>query len=264
MAEDAQHGMAGRQERHYPTSDNFDAFFGASGSSVMLRRIWREAYGDESPEVASPSSFVTRSELRYIAQALGVGPGQTIVDLACGLGGPGLWVARETGTALIGVDFSPVAIEIARRTARDQGLDEWATFIVADAAATGLPDAAAAGMLSIDAFQLFPDPAPVLWEAARLLPSAGRFVFTTLEPRGSSRLAAYRTLLDEAGLALDAAEEIHDLEYRVRTFQGILAAQDALITELGERAEQTVLAEAREAQHWLAHMRHMRLVAHRR
>ena len=48
-----------------------------------------------------------------------VGPGQAMLDLACGRGGVGLWLARATGAQLTGVDFSPVGITAA--TARAPG-----------------------------------------------------------------------------------------------------------------------------------------------
>jgi hypothetical protein len=50
----------------------------------------------------------------------------------------------------------------------------------------------------------------------------------------------------------------------MQVFRGILAAREALLAEMGELAERTVLAEAEEARHWLPHMRRMRLVASKR
>jgi hypothetical protein len=50
----------------------------------------------------------------------------------------------------------------------------------------------------------------------------------------------------------------------MRVFRSILAAREALIAEMGELAERTVLAEAEEARHWLPHTRRMRLVASKR
>src|SRR3712207_9201436 len=44
------------------------------------------------------SSDVCSSDL---AAAIAAGPGQVLADLGCGGGGPGLWVAREAGAALV-------------------------------------------------------------------------------------------------------------------------------------------------------------------
>ena len=36
---------------------------------------------------------------------LDMSPGSLLVDLACGRGGPGLWLARQIGAALVGVEL---------------------------------------------------------------------------------------------------------------------------------------------------------------
>ncbi len=66
--------------------------------------------------------FVTLPQLRRMAAELRLGPGDTLVDLGCGKGGPALWMARETRARLIGVDFSPVAVEHAGALASTVGL----------------------------------------------------------------------------------------------------------------------------------------------
>ena len=47
-------------------------------------------------------------------ELLQVRPGEMLADLACGAGGPGLWMARETGALLTGVDPSPAGLAAAR------------------------------------------------------------------------------------------------------------------------------------------------------
>jgi 2-polyprenyl-3-methyl-5-hydroxy-6-metoxy-1,4-benzoquinol methylase len=102
----------------------FDAAFAAVEHSGSFRRIWREVYGADYPEEAAPFSFVTITDLHAIAEAVGVRAGGRLLDLACGAGGPGLWVAEKTGADLVGIDFSPVAIAQARAHAERQGLRE--------------------------------------------------------------------------------------------------------------------------------------------
>jgi cyclopropane fatty-acyl-phospholipid synthase-like methyltransferase len=51
--------------------------------------------------------------------ALQVSRGQKIADLGCGRGGPGQWIAGITGAAVVGIDFSAVALDQAR------GLISW-------------------------------------------------------------------------------------------------------------------------------------------
>lgn len=100
-----------------------DTLYARQAESPTHRAIFREVYGAEYPEEVLPLSFITRTLLRRIAQAIAAGPGQTIIDLGCGRGGPSLWVARETGASVVGIDISPVAIEHASQRAREFGVE---------------------------------------------------------------------------------------------------------------------------------------------
>lgn len=93
-----------------PTAADFDQVFSAAAASPGIRRAWQLAEPDLPPEI-EPFSFVSAGLLRHVARALDLSPGQTLVDLACGRGGPGLWLAQQAGTKLVGVDFSPVGVE---------------------------------------------------------------------------------------------------------------------------------------------------------
>lgn len=74
-------------------AESFNVLFAAVPRSPTLRHIWHVGYGPDYSEEADPFSFVTLTDLRRIAREVGVGPGQILVDLACGRGGPGLWIA---------------------------------------------------------------------------------------------------------------------------------------------------------------------------
>jgi hypothetical protein len=58
------------------------------------------------PEEVDSFSRVTPTDLDRISRELAVGPCQTVANLACGVGDPRLWIARETGGSLIGIDVS--------------------------------------------------------------------------------------------------------------------------------------------------------------
>src|SRR5207249_4153588 len=98
----------------------FAAKPGAEGS--VQSRIWMEVLGDEYPVELSPHSYITRTELERFARELELGPADLFADLACGEGGPGLWIARMTGARLVGLDISKVALESAARTSAAMGL----------------------------------------------------------------------------------------------------------------------------------------------
>ena len=97
--------------------------------------MWRAAEPDLPPEI-EPFSFVSRNLLDHVAAALALSPGTSLVDLACGRGGPGMWLAKTTGADLTGVDFSPVAVEQATQRADLFGLTARARFVVGNLEAT--------------------------------------------------------------------------------------------------------------------------------
>jgi ubiquinone/menaquinone biosynthesis C-methylase UbiE len=246
----------------------FDAMLAATANSATLRQISRDVFGPDYPEEAAPFSFVTLSDLRRMADELGVGPGQVMADLACGSGGPGLWVARETGASLVGIDFSRVGIEQARQRAIEFGLSERAQFLVRDVAATGLHEHSLDGAMSVDAFWLFPDKQQAAREIARLLQPGARFVFTTWEfevtpPGWPPQLAQHHDVLAEAGFLVTTSEETPDWKRReLAVYERWLAEQDKLVAELGEVAA-ALIEEARAVPPLLEHGRRILVVARR-
>src|SRR5882672_496364 len=100
----------------------WEAFYAEPRVAEFRRRLYLEAFGEEYPADEATDGYITRSELREMVGTLHVGPGQTIADLGCGRGGPGQWIASATGAALVGIDFSAVALEQARARACRLGI----------------------------------------------------------------------------------------------------------------------------------------------
>jgi SAM-dependent methyltransferase len=191
-----------------PTAADFDEAFSAMAASPGVRRVWEIVDADLPPEI-EPFSFVSVGLLGHVADALALAPGQALVDLGCGRGGPGLWLAQSRDVVLIGVDFSPVAIQHANDRAALFGLAETARFVVGDLAATGLPDATADGVVSIDALHFAGDLAAAGREALRILRPGGRLVLTSWQRRtpDDARLPS-RLRIDWAG-ALRSIGVVH-------------------------------------------------------
>jgi 2-polyprenyl-3-methyl-5-hydroxy-6-metoxy-1,4-benzoquinol methylase len=156
-----------------PTAADFDQAFAAAEASPGLRRVWKLAEPELPPQI-EPTSVVTLGLLGHVGQALDLSPGQTLVDLACGRGGPGLWLAREADVSLVGVDFSPVAVGQAAHRAALFGLADRARFAIGDLTRTGLPDASADAAVCIDAFH-FGVPAAAPTRHAGFFGPAGRW-----------------------------------------------------------------------------------------
>lgn len=229
-----------------PTAVDFDQAFTAAEASPGLRRVWELAEPELPPEI-EPTSFVTLGLLRHVAQALDLSPGQALVDLACGRGGPGLWLAREADVSLAGVDFSPVAVGQATHRAALFGLAGRARFVIGDLTYTGLPDASADAAVCIDAFH-FGVPAAGAEEARRILRPGRRLVLTNWQPKipDDARLPGrvridWPQLLRGAGFAgiqMEARPEWHDAFTRV--YQVALSlgdpGDDACLADLQDEA----------------------------
>ena len=214
----------------------FEATYAAPASRVQ-ERVWREAFGDEYPEGVDPYSYVTASQLRRFVADLALTSGDALVDLGCGRGGAGLWVALASGARLTGVDIAETALEAARERAQRLGVR--ATFVRGTFEATGLPDAAADAIMSVDALLFTPDKAKALVELRRILRPAGRLCLTSWDyhsqPVGRPpQVADHRPLAEAAGfrvLAYDDTERWRELQEA--TGEGLLAVAAELAEEEG-------------------------------
>jgi SAM-dependent methyltransferase len=236
-------------------ASGYDSFYAVWGRSPTLRRIWREhVTGPDYPEEFAHISFLPLAQLRALAAGLDLAAGQVLVDLACGAGGPGLWVSAESGARLVGRDLSPVAAEQAAERAAAVGMAGRAEFGQGSFEQTGIADQAADAIMSVDALQYAPDKMKALAEAARILRRGGRLAFAAFE-LDAERVAGlavwddpvgdYRPLLEHAGFRTLSYEQIPGWRDHVAAGYGaVVAEQEALRTELGPAAATAVLLEA--------------------
>ncbi|HEX3368959.1 MAG TPA: methyltransferase domain-containing protein [Candidatus Cybelea sp.] len=193
------------------------------------------------PEWVIPLSSVDRALLERLAEAMQVGAGDTFADLACGLGGPALWIARETGASVAGIDFSTVAIAHANALAAVLNLAKQAQFYARDATRTELPDASVTAVTSIDAFQ-FIEPEAVTIEIGRILEPGGRAAIVTWEALTDIEIptvvADYRPYLEAAGLAVRTHKVIEGAREReIELYRLLVRYGDTLRAQMGEAAE---------------------------
>src|SRR5215208_537728 len=92
-----QHDTPAADQASPPTAAEFDGEFATVSGSPGLLRVWQEASPDLPPEI-EPYSFVSLALLDHVADALALSPGKTLIELGCGRGGPGLWLAQSHGT----------------------------------------------------------------------------------------------------------------------------------------------------------------------
>jgi ubiquinone/menaquinone biosynthesis C-methylase UbiE len=236
--------------------EGYDAVYDALPGGETFSRLWRmSAYGGDFPEQFAHIGFLTAGEAQRLRGLLQIRPGETLADLGCGTGGPGLWMARESGAVLTGIDPSPAGLAAARQRATGAGLAGRARFQYGTFEHTNLADAAAGAVMSIDAFQYAPGKRAAFTELARIMRPGARAGIICFEVNpatveglpvlGADPVADYRPLMAAAGLTVEAYEETPGWAERVyAAFSAIAASSGMLIAEMGQRAAESIVAEA--------------------
>lgn len=236
--------------------EGYDAVYDALPRGETFNRLWRmNAYNGDFPEQFAHIGFLTVPEAQRLRELLQIRPGEALADLACGAGGPGLWMARESGASLIGIDPSPAGLAGARQRASDTGLAGRALFQHGTFKQTNLPDGAADAVMSIDAFQYAPGKRAAFAELARIMRPGARagIICFEVDPAtvaglpvlGVDPVADYRPLMAAAGLTVEAYEETPGWQERVyAAFSAIAENTGTLIAEMGEQAAAAAVAEA--------------------
>jgi SAM-dependent methyltransferase len=126
-------------------------------------------------EFVEQESFMRASEIRAMADQAGIVPGASVLDLCCGIAGPGRFVTRERGCRYLGADYSASAIGLARQRAGELPCQFEVSRI------PPIPSGPFDVVLLLETMLAFPEKAPLLREISRALLPGGRFAFTLEE-----------------------------------------------------------------------------------
>lgn len=143
-------------------------------------RYVRRMFGAIAPRYDLANAFISaglhRLWKRIAADLTGAPPGGRALDVCCGTGDLALLLARRVGPRgrVLGVDFSPEMLEIARRRAAAVGLGEVCRFVPGDAQA--LPAGSATFDVATVGFGIrnVGHPEAALRELCRVLRPGGR------------------------------------------------------------------------------------------
>ena len=231
----------------------------------------------EPGEFVGQESFMTAGEIRALAARAGIGPGVTVLDVCCGIAGPGRLLTRELGCGYLGVDASASAVALARAQAGDLRC----RFAVAHV--PPLPAGSFDVVLLLETMLAFEDKDAVVRAIAEALRPGGRFVFTLEEgaPLTTAERAAMpdadtvwlspvdelTTSLERAGLAV-AWHEDHSRAHRATAHalaEAFAADEHGIAAQIGSRALDDLLAAHRLWVEWLdaGRVRKLALVAER-
>jgi SAM-dependent methyltransferase len=226
-----------------------------------LQRARRSAYAPG--EYVEQESFMRAGEIRTLAERAGVADGMSVLDLCCGVAGPGRFITGELGCRYLGVDYSASAIDIAR--VRAGGLP--CRFEVARV--PPLPPGTFDVVLLLETMLAFPDKPALLEGISGALTAGGRFAFTLEEGRpltGPERsrmpdadtvwltpLAEMRALLEQAGMVVRWQED-WSLSHRAvadSLIDAFSADAAAIAAQIGGPALDDLLAAHRLWSEWL-------------
>jgi SAM-dependent methyltransferase len=226
-----------------------------------LRRARVAAYA--AGEFVGQEGFMTAGEIRALALQAGIGAGIAVLDLCCGVAGPGRFLTRELGCAYLGVDGSASAIALAEERAGDLPC----RFAVAEI--PPVPAGPFDVVLLLETILAFKDKDALVREIFPVLRPGGRFAFTLEEgaPLTTAERAAMpdadtvwltplhemTASLDRAGLAVTWQEDHSRAHHATaQALAGAFAADaEDIAAQIGRRALDELLAAHRLWIEWL-------------
>jgi ubiquinone/menaquinone biosynthesis C-methylase UbiE len=127
----------------------------------------------------------------WLVDALDPQPGETVLELAAGVGDTGFAAAARLGPSgkLISTDFSAPMVDAARRRAEEVGVSN-VEFRTMDAERMDLADGSVDGVLCRWGYMLMADPVAALNETRRVLRPGGRVAFSVWADPGSNPWAS--------------------------------------------------------------------------
>jgi SAM-dependent methyltransferase len=226
-----------------------------------LRRARASAYAPG--EFVEQESFMSAAEIRALGGRAGIAPGVSVLDLCCGIAGPGRFITRELGCTYLGVDFSSSALDIARARAGDLPC----RFELARI--PPIPPGPFDVVLLFETMLAFPEKEPLLRDVSRALRPGGRFAFTMEEglPLTESErermpdadtvwltpLGEILTCLERVGLRVRWQEEWSRSHCAVAgsLINAFAADATAIAEQIGRRPLEELLAAHRLWSDWL-------------
>src|SRR5215470_7882948 len=160
-----------------------------SDRAAEQRRLILEQFTRQAVPFSQMPAHSNDEANRLLIEMAGVGPADTVLDVACG---PGLVACTlaEVARHVTGIDLTPAMIEQAAIRQRARGLTNL-TWIVGDAVPLPFPDAAFSVVVTRYTFHHFLEPRAVLAEMVRVCSPGGRVAVIDVFTSGPEQAEAY-------------------------------------------------------------------------
>ncbi len=155
-------------------SELYDSMYGSFFNEVRAA-LRREIFGEDIGQFG----WLSADEYRTFLPWMELGTDHHVLDVACGSGGPTLFLARTVGCRVTGIDINEHGIANATHMATDAGLHPRVHFQVVDANEP-LPfdPATFDALVCTEAIVHFPDRLRVLKDWFRVLQPGARLLYT--------------------------------------------------------------------------------------
>ena len=244
--------------------------------ATALERARATAY--PAGEYVGQESFMRAAEVRMLARQARVGPGVSVLDLCCGVAGPGRMITAESGCQYLGVDQSASALATARQLAGNLPCR------FEQAHLPPLPEGRFEVVFLLETMLAFSDKEALAGEVTRVLEPGGRFAFTVEEGRPLTRqerarmpaadtvwpieLAELTGVLRDAGLTVTWRQEYSSAHHAMATalLRCYRADSPAIAGQIGTQATVELITAHQLWSDWLGsgRVRKFAMVAEKR
>jgi SAM-dependent methyltransferase len=203
------------------------------------------------------------AEVRRLAHQARVGPGVSVLDLCCGVAGPGRMITAESGCRYLGVDHSASALATARQLAGNLPCR------FEHAHLPPLPEGRFEVVFLLETMLAFPAKEALVSEVARVLEPGGRFAFTVEEGRPLTQqerarmpgadtvwpveLTELTGMLRNAGLTVSWQQECSSSHHAIATalLRCYRADSPKIAGQIGTQATAELITAHQLWDHWL-------------
>jgi arsenite methyltransferase len=121
----------------------------------------------------------------HLGEAIGLGPEDRVLDVACGRGASAVFLAETFGCQVTGLDYGEENVAAAKAHAAERGVTDLTAFRQGDAEGLPFEDQSFHALISECSFCTFPDKASAAEEMARVLRPGGRLGLTDVTVSGT-------------------------------------------------------------------------------